>query len=59
MPNTPVLLSPLQLASLTLPNRAVVSPMCMYQAKADGLANDFHLVHLGQLALGGAGMILT
>ena len=53
-----MLLSPLRLQSLTLKNRVVVSPMCMYSAQ-DGLANDFHLVHLGRYALGGAGLILT
>ena len=52
------LFSPLKLRDLTLPNRVVVSPMCMYSAK-DGVANEFHLVHLGQFALGGAGLILT
>ncbi|SMB91899.1 NADH:flavin oxidoreductase/NADH oxidase [Deinococcus hopiensis] len=54
----PLLFTPLKLHSLTLPNRAVVSPMCMYSSQ-NGLANDFHLVHLGQYALGGAGLILT
>ncbi|WP_102125038.1 NADH:flavin oxidoreductase/NADH oxidase [Deinococcus planocerae] len=54
----PLLLTPLKLRSLTLPNRAVVSPMCMYSAQ-NGLANDFHLTHLGQFALGGAGLIFT
>lgn len=53
----PLLFTPLKLHGVTLPNRAVVSPMCMYSSKA-GLANDFHLVHLGQFALGGAGLIL-
>ncbi|MBB5233322.1 NADH:flavin oxidoreductase/NADH oxidase [Deinococcus budaensis] len=55
---TPLLFTPVKLGGLTLPNRAVVSPMCMYSAK-HGLANDFHLTHLGQFALGGAGLILT
>ncbi|MEF2277713.1 NADH:flavin oxidoreductase/NADH oxidase [Deinococcus sp. YIM 134068] len=55
---TPRLFTPLKLRGLTLPNRAVVSPMCMYSSK-HGLANDFHLVHLGQFALGGAGLIFT
>ena len=52
------LLSPIKLSSLTLNNRVVVSPMCMYSAEG-GLANDFHLIHLGRFALGGAGLILT
>ena len=50
--------APLKLRSLTLPNRVVVSPMCMYSAE-DGLVNDFHLVHLGSRALGGAGLVFT
>ncbi|WP_216319110.1 NADH:flavin oxidoreductase/NADH oxidase [Deinococcus aestuarii] len=54
----PLLFTPLKLRSLTLQNRAVVSPMCMYSAQG-GLANDFHLAHLGQFALGGAGLIFT
>jgi 2,4-dienoyl-CoA reductase-like NADH-dependent reductase (Old Yellow Enzyme family) len=52
------LFAPLSLRSLSLPNRIAVSPMCMYSA-ADGLATDFHLVHLGSLALGGAGLVLS
>lgn len=54
----PLLFTPLKIGSLTLPNRVVVSPMCMYSASG-GLANDFHLVHLGQFALSGTGLILT
>ena len=49
---------PFRLRGLTLPNRIVVSPMCQYRA-ADGLINDWHLVHLGSRAIGGAGLILT
>ncbi|MFK7603987.1 NADH:flavin oxidoreductase/NADH oxidase [Deinococcus sp. SM5_A1] len=56
--NAPKLFQPLKIQRLTLPNRIVVSPMCMYSAH-DGLANDFHLVHLGQFALAGAGLIFT
>jgi 2,4-dienoyl-CoA reductase-like NADH-dependent reductase (Old Yellow Enzyme family) len=48
----------LNLRNVTLPNRIVVSPMCQYSAQ-DGLANDWHLVHLGGLAQGGAGLVLT
>jgi 2,4-dienoyl-CoA reductase-like NADH-dependent reductase (Old Yellow Enzyme family) len=44
--------------SVTLKNRIVVSPMCQYSS-VDGHWNDHHLVHLGQYALGGAGMIIT
>ena len=49
---------PLRLREMTLANRAVVSPMCMYSAK-DGVPGDFHLVHYGSRAVGGAGLILT
>lgn len=53
----PVLFSPLTLRGLTLPNRVVVSPMCQYSA-VDGFANDWHLVHAGSRAVGGAGLFL-
>jgi anthraniloyl-CoA monooxygenase len=49
---------PFRLRGLTLRNRVVVSPMDMYRA-TDGLPNDFHLVHLGSKALGGAGLVMT
>ncbi|NQE48163.1 NADH:flavin oxidoreductase/NADH oxidase [Herbaspirillum rubrisubalbicans] len=52
------LFSPLTLRGLTLPNRIAVSPMCQYSA-TDGLANDWHLVHLGSRAVGGAGLVLA
>ena len=55
---TAPLLSPLQLRGLELPNRIVVSPMCQYSA-TDGSANDWHLVHLGQFAIGGAGLVIV
>ncbi len=55
MPN---LFDPLSIQDLTLPNRIVVSPMCEYSS-TDGFANDWHLVHLGSRAVGGAGLILT
>jgi 2,4-dienoyl-CoA reductase-like NADH-dependent reductase (Old Yellow Enzyme family) len=51
------LFTPLTLRGVTLPNRLVVSPMCMYSAQ-DGFANDWHLVHLGSRAVGGAGLII-
>ena len=54
----PPMFAPLKLRGLTLPNRVVVSPMCMYSAE-DGLIGDFHLVHLGGRALGGAGLVFT
>ena len=49
---------PLKLREMKLANRAVVSPMCMYAAK-EGVAGDFHLVHYGSRAIGGAGLIFT
>ena len=54
----PPMFAPLKLRGLTLPNRVVVSPMCMYSAE-DGTVGDFHLVHLGGRALGGAGLVFT
>lgn len=54
----PLLLRPLALRGLTLRNRIVVSPMCQYSAR-DGMAGDFHLVHLGKFAMGGAGVVFT
>lgn len=48
----------LTLRSLTLRNRIVIAPMCTYSA-TDGLASDFHLVHLGRYALGGAGLVFV
>ncbi|WP_459206528.1 NADH:flavin oxidoreductase/NADH oxidase [Pseudomonas sp. MLB6B] len=53
-----LLLEPYTLRQLTLPNRIVVSPMCQYSS-ADGLANDWHLVHLGSRAVGGAGLVIA
>ena len=50
------LFSPLSLRSLELPNRIVISPMCQYSAR-DGCAGDWHLAHLGSLALSGAGLL--
>ncbi len=55
---TPPMFFPFQARSVGLANRIVVSPMAMYSA-ADGVPNDFHLVHLGSRAVGGAGMIFT
>ena len=52
----PLLLQPVAFRSVTLRNRIVVSPMAMYSAH-DGFADDFHLVHLGRFALGGAGLV--
>lgn len=55
---TPPMFTPLRLRGLTLRNRVVVSPMDMYSA-VDGTPGDFHLVHLGSRALGGAGLVMT
>lgn len=52
------LFSPITFKELTLKNRLVVSPMCQYSSE-DGFANDWHLVHLGTRAVGGAGLIFT
>ncbi len=52
------LFSPLKLRDLELPNRIVVSPMCQYSS-VDGFANDWHMVHLGSRAVGGAGLIIV
>ena len=52
------LFDPLLLRGLTLPNRVAASPMCQYSAE-DGRAGDWHLVHLGGLAQGGAGLVMT
>jgi anthraniloyl-CoA monooxygenase len=49
---------PLKLREMRLENRAVVSPMCMYSAN-EGMPTDFHLVHYGSRAIGGAGLIFT
>jgi anthraniloyl-CoA monooxygenase len=54
----PPMFTPFRLRELELENRVVVSPMDMYSAR-DGTPNDFHLVHLGTRALGGAGLLFT
>jgi 2,4-dienoyl-CoA reductase-like NADH-dependent reductase (Old Yellow Enzyme family) len=52
------LFSPLKLRGITLKNRIAVSPMCQYSS-IEGLANDWHLVHLGSRAIGGAALVFT
>jgi len=52
------LFSPIAFRGVTLPNRISVSPMCQYSS-VDGFANDWHLVHLGSRAVGGAGLVFT
>ncbi|MFQ0812624.1 salicylyl-CoA 5-hydroxylase [Brucella anthropi] len=54
----PPMFTPYRLRDVTLPNRIVVSPMAMYSA-TDGLIGDFHLVHLGSRAMGGAGLVFA
>ena len=54
----PPMFQPFRLGELELPNRIIVSPMDMYSA-VDGVPGDFHLVHLGSKALGGAGLVMT
>src|SRR5919199_189991 len=54
----PGLFSPLRLRGLELRNRITVSPMCQYSSE-DGFANDWHFVHLGSRAVGGAAMVMT
>jgi len=54
----PPMFQPFRLGGLELANRVVVSPMDMYSAR-DGVPGDFHLVHLGSKALGGAGLVMT
>ncbi len=52
-----VLFSPITMRGLTLPNRVVVSPMCQYNSD-NGSANDWHLMHLGNMSLGCAGLVM-
>lgn len=54
----PHLFDPLTIRELTFANRVFVSPMCEYSS-VDGYANEWHLVHLGSRAVGGAGLVLT
>jgi anthraniloyl-CoA monooxygenase len=54
----PPMFAPITLRGVTIPNRVVVSPMCMYSAK-DGTVNDWHVVHLGSRAVGGAGLVIS
>ena len=52
------LFNPLAIRDITFANRVFVSPMCQYSS-SDGYANDWHFVHLGSRAVGGAGLVLT
>jgi len=53
-----MLYEPIQFKNLTIKNRVVMPPMCMYSADTEGMANDFHLVHYGSRAFGGIGLII-
>ena len=52
------LFDPLSIRGVTFRNRIAVSPMCQYSAQ-DGFANDWHLVHLGSRAIGGAALVVV
>jgi anthraniloyl-CoA monooxygenase len=56
-PVPPPMFQPFQLRELELDNRVVVSPMCQYSA-VEGVPNDWHLVHIGSRAIGGAGLVM-
>jgi len=51
--------SELRIRGISIRNRVVMSPMCMYTSEGDGLPTDWHLVHLGSRAAGGAGLVFT
>ncbi len=57
-PAPPPMFTPFKMRELVLPNRIAVSPMCQYSAE-DGTPNDWHLVHLGSRAMGGAGLVVA
>jgi anthraniloyl-CoA monooxygenase len=57
-PPPPPMFTPFRLRDMVLANRVVVSPMCQYSAE-DGMPNDWHLVHLGSRAVGGAGLVMA
>lgn len=57
-PDFPLLLQPLTIGSVTIPNRMMLSPMCQYSAK-DGHATDWHLAHLAKFAAGGFGIVFV
>src|SRR5436190_17348698 len=54
----PQLFQPITLRGITAKNRILISPMCQYSA-TDGVMDDWHLVHLGKFATGGAGIVMT
>ena len=55
-----LLFNPIKIRGITFNNRIFVSPMCQYSAEAkDGLPTEWHVVHLGTRAIGGAGLVMT
>lgn len=58
VPAAPLLMTPLKLRDLTLKGRVMISPMCTYSAH-EGVMDDFHLVHLGRFAMGGAALVMA
>jgi len=58
MTDSPHLFTPITIREITLRNRIAVSPMCQYSSE-DGFANDWHRVHLGSRAVGGAGLVMV
>ena len=59
MPGTPLLFTPYTVRGLKLANRVVMSPMCQYRTRGDGLAHAWHRVHYGARAVGGVGLIVV
>src|SRR5580693_8454363 len=57
-PDQPHLFAPLTIREIAFRNRIAVSPMCEYSSQ-DGFANDWHMVHLGSRAVGGAGLVIA
>ncbi len=53
------LFKPIEIRGVKIPNRVFVSPMCQYSSETDGLANNWHMVHLGSRASGGAGLVMA
>ncbi|MFL6671968.1 MAG: NADH:flavin oxidoreductase/NADH oxidase [Massilia sp.] len=53
-----MLFSPISLGPLQLPNRIAIAPMCQYSADGNGMATDWHMIHLGHMALSGAALLI-
>lgn len=53
-----ILHMPLKIKDITIKNRIMMSPMCMYSASTDGMPNDWHIVHYATRAIGGVGLIM-